>query len=184
MQLKKGSSDKTVSENIKEQYVVDIISSNSKPTEATYTKFNSIQALKEIWNSIPNKSIDLQKTLINRKEILGYIDYKNEELNKRYVLVSDINTKYTPVMNTYCLNNGSTCKCKISKRLWKNRALKENDIIYIHSMKPKLAKRKIGEEIDKNGKVKLLFEDIPDSKEWWIEDYSVIEDMVGVLDGE
>jgi DNA polymerase III alpha subunit len=180
---KKNPKKATINEKIKDEYIINIIEKNSFPTEATYTKFDCIKTLEEIWNYIPNESIDFKTNLINRKDILGYIDYKNEKLNKRYVIITDVDTKYTPVVNTYCLNNGNTCKCKISKKIWNFEPLKENDIIFIHAMERKFGHKKVGETIDKrSGKTKPLFE-VDESKiEWWVTEYSIISNTEGVFD--
>lgn len=177
LQDKKAPKKKTIAEKITDTNIINLIQQHSKPTEATYTQFDSINCLKDIWNYIPNKSISLQDTIINRKEILGYVDYKNDKLDKRYALISDINLKYTPVMNTYCLNNSATCKCKISKRIWNNQPLQENQIIYIHSMEKKFASKKIGETTDKKGKIKPIFEKDITKQEWWITNYSIIQNI-------
>ena len=178
LQGKKSPKKKTIIENIK---VISIIEKNSVPTKATYTKFNSMECLKEIWSVLPNKNISFKENLINNKELLGYINYKNNKLNKRYVFVSEINLKYTPVINTYCLNNSSTCKCKISKRIWNNQPIQENDIIYIDSMKKKFGCKKIGEKTDKRGNIKPIFEEDKTKLVWWIEKYSIINNMEEVL---
>ena len=173
---KKAPKKLTISEKIKDTNIVDTIKLNSIPTEATYTKFDSNKCLQEILESIPNKSINLQETIINHKEILGYTDYKDNKLDKRYVLVFDINTKYSPTMNTYCLNNGTTIKCKISKRIWNQQPLQENQIIYIHDMEHKFRQIKTGETTDKKGKIKPIFEDTEDLV-WWISKYSIIQNI-------
>lgn len=178
---KKAPKKATVEKNIKNRNIIEVIEKNSIPTEATYTKFNDMTCLKDIWNVIPNKAIAVQQTIVNKKEILGYIDYKNPDLDKRYVLVSEINTKYSPVMNTYCLNNGKTCKCKISKRIWSKQPLEENQVIYIHSMERKFGQKKVGETTDKKGNIKPVFEQT-DEVVWWITNYSCIVDMNEVLE--
>jgi DNA polymerase III alpha subunit len=184
LQGKKAPKKSTISEKILDQNIINIINENSTPTEATYTKFDSTKCLEDIWLYLPNISIDLKDTIINRKELLGYVDYKNEKLNKRYALVSDINTKYTPVINTYCLNNGITCKCKISKKIWNHEPLQENDIIFIHAMERKFGHKKVGETTDKKGNIKPLFEVDESKLEWWITEYSTINNLDEVLEND
>lgn len=178
---KKAPKKATVEKNIKDKNIIELIEKNSSPTEATYTKFKDIECLQDIWNEIPNNSISLQQTILNKKEILGYIIYKNDKLDKRYALISDINTKYTPTINTYCLNNGATCKCKIGKKTWNNQPLQENQIIYIHNMERKFGHKKVGETIDKKGKIKPLFEQTEELV-WWITDFSIIESLEEVTE--
>ncbi|MGL5765350.1 MAG: PHP domain-containing protein, partial [Sarcina sp.] len=129
---KKAPKKKTIGEKIKDENIINLISKYSSPTAATYTKFKSENCLLEVLKNIPNEDLKIQEKIVLNKEILGYLDYRNEELNKRFVFINELNLKYTPVVYTYCLFNGNTCKCKISKKLFKNKVLKENDIIYIN----------------------------------------------------
>ena len=180
---KKAPKKATINKYISDINIIKLIEKHSTPTEATYTKFNFEDCLKEIWSNLPNDEMGFMEDILNKKDIYGYIDYRNEKIEKRYVLVTDINTKYTPVVNTYCLNNGSTCKCKISKKLWNNDGqLNENDIIYIHAMEKKFGFKKVGETTDKKGKIKPIFEEDQTKMEWWITNYSVIHNMDEVLD--
>ena len=180
---KKAPKKATMSKNISDTNIINIIEKHSIPTEATYTKFNSEECLKEIWNNITNDNMGFMEDILNKKDIYGYIDYRNEKIEKRYVLVMDTNTKYSPVINTYCLANGSTCKCKINKKLWNNDGqLNPNDIIYIHAMEKKFGFDKVGETTDKKGKIKPVFEENENKIEWWITNYSVIHNMDEVLD--
>jgi DNA polymerase-3 subunit alpha len=177
LQGKKSPKKSTIATKIEDKNIIEMINRNSTPTEATYTKFDSNTCLKEIWSYLPNESINLQNTIINRKDILGYVDYKDSELDKRYSYVADVNIKYTPVINAYCLNNGTTVRCKISKKIWNNKPLQENQIIYIHSMEKKFGYKKIGDKIDKKGNVKPEFEIDETKMEWWITNYTIIENI-------
>lgn len=176
LHLKKAPKKKTVSEKILLKSIVNIIENNSSPTEATYTKFDYDKSLQEIWISLKNEDANLQDKISFQKEILGYTDYKNDKLDKRYVLISDIDTRYSPTMNTYCLNNGKTVKCKISKKIWNNVPLQENQVIYIHDMERKFGQKKVGETTDKKGKIKPIFEPTEEIV-WWISNYVIINDL-------
>lgn len=181
---KKAPKKKTIAEKISDGAIVNIITNNSTPTEATYTKLDSEKCLKEIWDYIPDNDIALAEKIVHRSEILGYTDYKNENLSKRYVLVSNINTKYSPVFDTYCLNNGVTCKCKIKKRTWNHQPLQENQIIYIKDMEKKFAQKKVGEKKDKKGKMKPIFEPDMTKIVWWINDYYIVDNLDEVLNDD
>lgn len=180
---KKAPKKSTLERDIPSMGMIKYVEQNCVPTESTYGKLDWYKSLLDIWDNIVNRDIKFKERLSFHNDILGYIDYRNEKIEKRYVLVTDINTKYTPVVNTYCLNNGSTCKCKISKKLWNNDGqLNENDIIYIHAMEKKFGFKKVGETTDKKGKIKPIFEEDQTKTEWWITNYSVIHNMDEVLD--
>jgi len=155
----------------------------NKETEKVFKEVDTYKLLVDQVVNIPNTDISFKEKLAFQNEILGYIDYKNEKIEKRYALITDINTKYTPIVNTYCLNNGVTCKCKINKKLWNNDGeLNVNDVIYIHSMEKKFGWKKVGEKTDKKGNVKPVFEIDENKIEWHITNYSVIPSMEEVLD--
>ncbi|MGL5149226.1 MAG: hypothetical protein ACRC7N_01470 [Clostridium sp.] len=162
--------------------VHDIKKYSKSETEKQFREVDTLALINDICGSLANVDISLQTILENQQSVLGYVDYINPKLDKRYVLVSDINTKYTPTLNTYSLGSGNTCKCKIAKKLWNNEGqLNDNDIIYIHSMERKFGHRKVGETTDKKGKVKPVFEVDESKLEWWITSYSVIYDIDEII---
>jgi DNA polymerase-3 subunit alpha len=163
---------------------IDLIRKYSnKETEKVFKEVDTYKLLIDQVLNIPNKDISFKEKLVFQNEVLGYIDYKNDKIEKRYALITDINTKYTPIVNTYCLNNGVTCKCKINKKLWNNDGeLHTNDVIYIHSMEKKFGWKKVGEKTDKKGNIKPVFEVDENKTEWHITNYSVIPNMEEILD--
>lgn len=151
-------------------------------TEKQFKDVDKDKLIEEIISKIPNKEIPINDILEAHLDYLGYIDYQNNKLPKKYVLITDINTKYTPVVDTYSLNSSVSIKCKISKKLWNNDGeLKKNDIIYIHSMQKKFGCKKVGEKTLANGKVKPIFEEDQSKQEWWITNYSVIHNIDEVI---
>lgn len=126
------------------------------------TKIKRIAALKELEKSLPNDKIPIKEQMKFENEILGYVQL-TYNVNKRYVYIMDIDTKFSPRAEVYCIANGKTEVMKINKRIFENKPLEKGDIIYINVCKAKPQKR------FEDGK----FIDIPDSKEWWIEDYDI-----------
>jgi DNA polymerase-3 subunit alpha len=172
---KKAPKKATLERDIPMKEMLIFIERNCTPTNSTYGKLDWRKALEEIYDNIPNIDINFKDKLAFQNEILGYIDYKNDKLEKRYVLITDVNTKYTPIVNTYCLNNGSACKCKINKKIWKSIGeLQQNDIIYIHQMEKKFGWKKVGETVDKNNKPKPIFEIDESKNEWWVTNYNKV----------
>ena len=141
---------------------------SERETEKQFTKVDNKGICNEVEGMISNRDIPLQTYLDTQQTCLGYVDYKNHKLDKKYVLVTDVNTKYTPVIKTQSLGSGVAVKCKISKRIWEN--LEVGNIIYINSMERKFGFKKVGE--DENGKPK--FEKDESKQEWWITNYSII----------
>lgn len=170
---KKAPKKDTIAKQPLNNLMLNIIAKHSVPTMSTYSKFNSETCLKELWDNIRNFDLNLKDRICFQQQILGYIDYANSSMDKRYVMITDINTKYTPVVDTYCLNNSKTAKCKIAKKLYKDKDLKVGDIIYIHSMEKKFGYKKVGED----GDGKPCFQKDFNKIEWHITDYNVIKDI-------
>ena len=154
---------------------------SSKETKKMFKEVNLLALALEVEKMIPDKDIPTISKIKTQREKLGYISYRNIKLDKKYVLIGEINTKYTPTIETMSLNSGVSIKCKIPKKIY--RELKTDDIIYIQSMEKKQASTKVGE--DENGKP--IFEKIPNKFNWWIKSYSIIKDIDAILeelDGE
>lgn len=165
--FKKDTLPLELDENIFRKY-------SAKETEKQFSKVDVKSLCKDFMSNIANKDIPLSERLKVEKEAFEYVKYQNPKLDKRCVLITDINDKYSPVVTTYSLNSGVSVKCKISKRVWANNPLKVNDIIYISDMCRKYAQRKVGETTDKKGKVKPIFEEDKTTMNWWINAYNKI----------
>lgn len=141
-------------------------------TKTLFKEVDKMKLIEDIFNMIPNRDIPIQTRLNTEIEMIGYVQYKNPKLDKKYVLITDVNTKYTPVVMTYSLNSGATVKCKIPKREW--QGLEVGSIIYIKSMERKCGFKKVGE--DEKGKP--IFEKDVDKQEWWINSYEVLNSLM------
>lgn len=160
-----------------------IISKHARKTESQYRDLDNKKILEEIWNTIPNHDMKIIDKVRAQREYLGYIDYTNEELNKRYVMVMNLDTKWSPRFIAYCLNNGKTQELKVYKgdkgRKQKNRTyfvdipFKDGDLLYTEDFftKPQSMKTDDG------------WIDIPNTKEWWLTkyrlvDYNVVDELI------
>ena len=122
---------------------------------------------------VPNSTIsELAKY---QCEFLGYVDYMDDNLEWRYVVVTDLDTKYSPKFKAYCLSKGNNTQMKVSNRLNnRNKAVKtaftttpfENgDILYLTKVEQQPRKRKT-----ENG-----FEDVPGEFDWWVREYKKVD---------
>ena len=144
-------------------------------TKTLFKDVNKMGLIRHIADMIPNKDIPLQTRLNTEIEMMGYVQYKNPNLDKKYVLITDVNTKYTPVVNTYSLGSGVSAKCKIPKKIWED--LEVGSIIYIKSIEKRFGYKKVGE--DANGKPK--FEKDMTKIEWFINEYDVINNAIDFI---
>ena len=152
-----------------------IISKYARETDSQYRDLHNQKILQEIWNTIPNNEISIINKIQAQKDYLGYIDYVNSNLDKRYVMVIKLDTKFSPKFDAYCLNNGKIQELKVYKQArgkkqsrityFKDKPFKEGDILYTtkFNSKPKSMKTEDG------------WVNIPDTLEWWLLDYNVVD---------
>ena len=144
-------------------------------TKTLFKDVNKMGLIRYISDMIPNKEIPLQTRLNTEVEMMGYVQYKNPILDKRYVLITEVNARYTPVVTTYSLGSGVSVKCKIPKKIWED--LEVGNIIYIKGMEQRMGYKKVGED----GKGKPIFEKDPNKMEWYINDYDVINGSINFV---
>ena len=113
-------------------------------------------------------SMGILDTSVERKafwkyQYVGFCDIVDSSL-KGTVLVTDVNTKYSPRVTVYALANGNTLTVKVSKKLFAEQEIKSGDILVITDQKKRNKSRRT-----ESGR----YEQIPDEYEWWITKYFV-----------
>lgn len=80
------------------------------------TKEKRLLELKEMEQSLEDKSIDIKEQIRAEKEYLGYINTTVKSLPKDIYIITDMDVKYTPKVKVYNIKNGKvqTWKCKKS----------------------------------------------------------------------
>lgn len=109
---------------------------------------------------------------------LGYIEYTNPDLSKRYIVITDLDSQYSPKFKAYCLKNGSFCEMRIHKKksprdkevkaTYADAPFENGDILFMRkcSQKPKQRRAADGH-----------FEVVPGEYNWWIDDYYKLENL-------
>lgn len=97
-------------------------------TAAMYKFDDTIELLKDIVKDIPNENINIVERVMSWKEYVGSCSLIDKR-NPRDCVVTDIDLKYTPRVEMYCLGSGNTQWVKISKRIWKNNKLQKGDLV-------------------------------------------------------
>lgn len=128
------------------------------------SKTKRILELKNIFDNIPNDRYPISDQVKMEKAILGYVQ-ATYPVDKKYVFVNDIDTKFSPRANLYCLATGKTDSIKIQKRLFELKKFKDGDILYVNKFSKKPAVKYV------NGK----YVEDDSSYQWWIESYEIIE---------
>lgn len=133
-------------------------------THSDKTKSKRIDELKEFFNNLPNDRIPVYDQLVYENDILGYIQ-ATYPINKRYVFVKSLETKFAPRAECYCLANGKSSSLKIQRKVYDNNMFGAGEILYIKNFEEKPAVKFI------DGK----YVEDETQKTWWISNYQVIE---------
>lgn len=140
---------------------------SNKETPKMFTGIDSIGIIKEIIASMDVPKTNMKERIGYQIEHIGYIDI----VDKRYkgmCVVTDLSVDYTPKVKLYPLANGNIVSVKIPKKIFANNRLVRGDIIKIgdrgYYKKPKYIKAG-GEWVKSDTE-----------KEWWIEDYEIINE--------
>lgn len=87
-------------------------------TKIVYGKFDGINTrglLKHLMETVEVPECTIQEKIRYQQELLGYIDYKDPELDPRLFVVQNLDTKYSPKFTGYCLKNGKTTELRVKK---------------------------------------------------------------------
>lgn len=143
------------------------------------TKAKRLDALLQLWNETPNKMLSVVEQIQAELEIFGQI---KSTFNKPKILyVIDIDTKYSPKLLVYSLQNGYTDTIKVSKKLYqlnrvydrvnpKGRTLIPGDFVYWKRIEKKNAWKK---NPDATGE-KDEFIQLEDQYDFWLEDFEIL----------
>lgn len=147
-------------------------------SDKQYSIFDMTGLCRELCRRIaPEINVSLGDIVKWQIDILGYTDYVNPELQNRYIVVTELDTTYSPKFTAYCLKNGETCPMKIHttiprndkkvKQCFSKLEVKNGDILYMTSCVREARKRKINGE----------WQSIPGEFDWWLNDYEVVKTL-------
>lgn len=146
----------------------------TKTSPAEYKGIHAYDLLRNL--QYKGHKMSLQNKIRYQQEYLSYIDYVNPDLDPRWVVVTGLDTKYSPRFNAYCLKNGQTCQIKVRKNrksskhnyylvnTYEDTPFNNGDILYMVKCKeePKAVRGEDGKWVrDYN------------NKEWWLYEYRV-----------
>ena len=149
-------------------------------TKTVYGSFSDLDTrsiLKELLAMSKYPPCPVRMRIKYQQEHLGYIDYKDPNINKRYFVVLGLNTNYSPKFTAYCLNNGKSCEMRAKKKknprdrrvksTFADKPFDEGDILYLKDWgeEPKRKKTDDGWETDYSTMYK------------WLYDYDIVEEL-------
>lgn len=143
----------------------------TKTTEAEYKQIAAKTLLQNL--QYCGKIISIQEKIKYQQEYLSYIDYIDPDMDVRYIVVTNLNTNYSPKFTAYCLKNGKTCQIKVRKNKksenptvvnsFKDTPFQEGDILYMIKCKQEPKSKMV------DGNWTRDYQDL----EWWLYEYSV-----------
>ena len=156
-----------IPDDIKRKYATKI-------SPAEYKGLNAYKLLTEL--KYNGTMMTVKEKIKAQQEYLSYIDYTDPNMGKQYVVVTNLNTNYSPKFTAYCLNNGKTCSLKVRKNkkgrdyrvknTFKDTPFENGDIIRM----VKCTQEPKAKFID--GSWQRDYKD----KEWWLYEYEVIKE--------
>lgn len=152
------------------KYATDVMKSG-KISDKQFTNVDWVGIVKELASRVPDEEFGVLQLVKFQYEVLNYVDWVDKEVEWRYVVVTDINTSYSPKFNAYSINNGKVVEMKVHKtkpridkevgNSFAETPFEDGDILYIKKVKKQQKKHKINDD----------WVEIPDTFEWWIKDY-------------
>lgn len=154
-------------EDIKQKYATKI-------SEAEYRNIDTYSLLRNLkYNG--NIIMSVKEKIKAEIEYLSYISYTDPSLDSNYIVVTNLNTNYSPKFVAYRLCDGKTCSLKVRKNkqgrtpgvvtTFKDTPFEEGDVLYMIKTKAEPKAKMV------NGEWQRDYSD----KEWWIYEYRVVD---------
>lgn len=147
-------------------------------TKTVIGKFSNIDnygLIRYLFENTKVAECTLMQKIGYQLEHLGYIDCIDESMEWRYIVVTGLNEQYSPKFNAYSISNGKTVEMKVHKKANKRNKevvasfdqtpFKDGDVLYIKNVVKQPKKMKKDDE----------WIIVPDTYEWWIKDYIIVE---------
>lgn len=163
-----------ISKSILSKYATNKLKSG-KTSDKQYRITDWVGLCKALSATIPNDEYSTPKLVVFQYEVLGYVDITDQNLEWKYICITNLNTTYSPKFSAYCICNGKSQEMKVHKTIPRNDKrcktsfqqlpFKDGDVLYIKDWKREPKKQKTV-----NG-----WEAVPGAFEWWIKDYKIVE---------
>ena len=147
-------------------------------TKTVYGKFDGLhprQLLNYLEQHEEVPKCKMSDRIKYQNDHLGYIEYTNPDMDKKYIVVTQLNTQYSPKFSAYCINNGQIAVLKVHssrnpkdtkvKVSYRDKPFGDGDILYMKSCQkqPRVKKNSDGN-----------WEEVPGEFNWWLNDYNVV----------
>ena len=107
-----------------------------KTTPKQYREFDSVGALKTIWDYLPDIEVPVRERLTYEYEKLGYNTITNYHVGKQYVFVQEYECKYkNPKLTVYHMKDGAIEVIKIKANKYQENPINQYDVIEMVDVK-------------------------------------------------
>ena len=174
--FKKVISKKNMPDYLKDidldRYATDVIK-NGKHSESRYTITDWRGLIEEVCSKISDEEYHSAILGKMQYDILGYVETKDPNLDKRFVIVTELNTTYSPKFQGYCIATGQVSELKIHKRKnvkkgidtsFNDVPIENGDVIYMKKCSKELAMKKVEDKWVPQEGVYV----------WWVNNYSMV----------
>ena len=173
-----GSLRKTISktelpESIKSIDAVKYMSDKTKSgkiSDKQYKITDWYGMVRDLCSKIPAEEYPSYVVGKMQYDILGYVETKDPTLDKRFVIVTGLDTTWSPKFQAYCIATGQTAEMKVHKSRdprkklpktsFRESPFEDGDVLYMSMPKQAEKRKKVGDEWVSTG-----------DYEWWLEDY-------------
>lgn len=145
---------------------------STKTVFGQFSNINTKELLKYIFNHYTTPATTVKEIIKYESEYLGYIDYQDERLPKKYFVVQNLDTKYSPKFTAYCISNGISVEMRVRKKKnpknkndkcktsFTDKPFEDGDILYLISWgkEPKMKKTEDGWEKDPSTMYNWLYD--------------------------
>lgn len=143
----------------------DIVECFEKETEKQYTNIDYMKILANVEARIPNEIVPITEQVLFEADVVGYISMVYD-VDKRYCLVTDVDTKYSPRVRLYSLGSGKETTCKINKITFNEAPFKRGQLIKCGRFYQKDRQRKTETGWESTGE-----------KDWWLANYELVDNL-------
>jgi len=167
--------NKTKNEPVQLPFREEIIEKHSqKKSDCQYSGVDFVGVIKEIESLLEDEDYSMKEKIEFQREYLGYVNISDPSIDKRYILVTNLDTKYSPKFDGYCLSNGKSQKLKARRKpkrrqpnntFFEDRPFEEGDIIYVNNFERKMGMKKVDEDWVETGEF-----------DWWCKNYRLIKE--------
>lgn len=111
-------------------------------TEKMYNNINHYNLLEELFNNIEEEEFNLAQLINFQFEFMGSSNIIDKNVDRRYCVVVSVDTKYTPTLKLYRINNAEIIDVKVYKKDFLEKEVNEFDVIYVNTCNKKHRKTK------------------------------------------